>query len=123
MCQGDCKVQLYDVHFTGTVGNQLIDKNTRQKIDVGGNPCGLGLDATTDALQPYMVKLEGCADKDCICDLNQEDLKWSDWLTYVADVVVDYPAPQGAGGADAICQSTITGYYQVSSATATGVCM
>jgi hypothetical protein len=125
MCGGNCTVQLFDVQLLGgtTISNALVDRVTKKAMHIGFQPCALSADAIADAIQPYAVKLSGCDGDDCICDPTDPNPKWSDWVAHPINITIEYPAPNGAGGPGAICQTTVIGSYGVSSCYSNGTCI
>lgn len=121
-CQGDCKVQLYDVDVTGVkVDVTVVGKadGTPVPSHIPGCPA-LSADEIADKLQPPSTKIEGCKDDECVCVPTDSNPTWTDWLTYNATGEIRKDDP---GNPRNSCVYTFSGTYIVSSAVVSGVCM
>jgi len=113
MCEGDCKVQFYDVD----VSEVVVTPDSGNGADCPKSPRA---EVIADALQAYFVVI-GCKETDCECVLFREtEFEWTDWQAYDVpagkEIVIVKPDFTS-------CKYTLTGTYYVSSSIGDGVCM
>jgi hypothetical protein len=119
--KGECRLRIFDVSVSNV-------KATLIKTEPPGAHCPaeLGPDAVADALQSYLVILEGCADKTCECiPVEDGSTRWTDWSTNIVPEGTTIEIRRRVLPADKeiVCTYALTGSYEVSATIVDGICM